>query len=333
MRHGGALVIDLSVVIVSWCSKEYLKSCLAAVPRGAGKLAYEICVVDNNSPDGSADMVRDEFPAVRLIRNDVNRGFAAANNQGLRKAIGRYALLLNPDTCVHEGALEKAVGFMDEHEGAGACGCLLLNEDGSVQHAVRRFPTCTSALAAKTILGTFGLFRKSYERVKMRGERFDRVMEVDQPSGAALFLRRSALDKVGLLDEGFFIFFEEVDLCRRIRDAGYKIYFVPDARITHFGGRSRRRNRAGIIRPGAESLLRYFRKHEPRFKSACFELVFRPLFVFGLCAEMVGAMSKAGLYRFVRGDSKKARYKEEIAGACAGFLKGDCVPFLLCLWE
>lgn len=324
---------DLSVVVVSWNSAPHLRGCLSSIPAGAGGLSFEIFVVDNASPDGSSALVREEFPSVRLISNSVNRGFAAANNQGLRLASGRYALLLNPDTRVHERALERLTVFMDANPGVGACGPLLLNEDGSVQHAARRFPTFGFAFASKTVLGRLGLFRRAYDRVKMCGERFDEAVEVDQPSGAALFLRREVLDRIGLLDEGYFIFFEEVDLCRRIRDAGWRIVLRPEAVVTHYGGRSRRQNRAGIILPGARSLLRYFHKHEGGLRSALFELAFRPLFVLGVCVDAAQAGLKAGLYRLRPGKRKKAAEKQTLFVAYCSFIRRDLLFFLLSLWE
>lgn len=321
-------MIDLSIVVVSWNSRHYLEACLSSIPAGAGALSFEVFVVDNASRDGSADFVGQRFPSVRLIANRKNRGFAAANNQALEISGGRYALLLNPDTRVHEVALEKVITFMDGHAEAGACGCLLLNEDGSPQHAARRFPTFGFAFRSKTILGSLGLFRRSYDSVKMRGASFEETMEVDQPSGAALFLRGAALEKVGILDDGYFIFFEEVDLCRRIKDAGYKIYLYPEARITHYGGRSRRQNRAGIIRPQAESLLRYFRKHKSKPWSTLFEIVFRPLFVAGVCAEAAGAALKTAFYWFCRRDDVKAAMKLDVLRSRLTFLRRDAFMFL-----
>lgn len=324
---------DLSIVVVSWNSRPYLRGCLLSIPAGAGGLSHEVFVVDNGSRDGSAELVRAEFPGVCLIANRENRGFAAANNQGLRLASGRYALLLNPDTVVQEGALARLAAFMDSSPDAGACGPLLLNEDGSVQHAARRFPTYGSALGGRTVLGRLGLFRSAYERVKMRGERFESPLEVDQPSGACLFLRGEALERVGLLDEGYFIFFEEVDLCRRIRDAGYRIWLRPEARVVHLGGRSRRQNRAGVMLPAAQSLLRYFRKHGGAARSALFEVAFRPLFALGVCIDAAGAGAKAALYRLRPGREKKAAQRAEVFAAYRTFIRRDLLFFLLSLWE
>lgn len=324
---------DLSIVVVGWNSAAYLRGCLSSIPAAAGRLSHEIFVVDNASGDGSADLVRAGFPSVRLIANPSNRGFAAANNQALRLASGRYALLLNPDTVAHPGALERLAAFMDASPDVGACGPLLLNEDGSVQHAARRFPTFGFALASGTVLGRLGLFRSAYDRVKMRGESFDAPMEVDQPSGAALFIRKSVLDRVGLLDEGYFIFFEEVDLCRRIRDAGFRIALRPEARVTHYGGRSRRQGRASVMAPRVRGLLRYLRKHEGAARSAAFEVAFRPLFAVGILADAAGAGCKAAFYRARRGKERKAARMKEVFDAHCLFIRRDLFPFLLSLWE
>lgn len=324
---------DLSIIVVSWNSRRYLPDCLGSIAAGAGKLSFETFLVDNASQDGSAGLAREQFPGVHLIANGENRGFAAANNQALRLARGRYALLLNPDTRVHERALEQVVDFMDAHPEAAACGCLLLNTDGSVQHTVRRFPTFSFALGSRTVLGRLGLFRRSYDRVRMRGVTFDTVMEVDQPSGAALFLRRSVLDQVGLMDEGYFIFFEEVDLCRRIREAGHRIYLFPQARITHHGGASRRQNRVVALRAGAESMLRYFRAHNGKVRSALFELAFRPLFALGVCADASSAALKAARCR-IRSCGPEERAKRDLLlNAYCTFITHDLLRFLLGLWE
>ncbi len=326
-------MIDISIVIVSWNSKNYLSECLSSLAAGAGSLSFETFVVDNASRDGSADLVRGKFPWVRLISNAANRGFASANNQALKISIGRYALLLNPDTRVHPRAIEGVVGFMDRHPEAGACGCLLLNQDGSAQHAVRRFPTFAFALGAKTILGRMGLFRRGYESVKMRGEHFDAVMEVDQPSGAALFLRQNVLARVGLLDEHYFMFFEEVDLCRRIKNAGHRIYLFPDASITHYGGRSRRQSRAEVILPGLQSMLRYFRTHEGPIRSGLFELVFRPLFAIGICFDAGRAALRISISRLRPHRGGAMAEKEARLRAYCAFIKRDLIKFLTTPWE
>ncbi|MDD5556506.1 MAG: glycosyltransferase family 2 protein [bacterium] len=320
---------DVSVVVVSWNSRPYLEACLASVLAGGGP-SREVFLVDNASSDGSADLARERFPGVAVIENAENRGFAAANNQAFRAARGRYVFLLNPDTRVEEGAIGRLVRFMDEHPAAGACGPLLVGEGGRVEHAARRFPTFAAALGARTPLGRLGLFRRACDEVRMRAVDFGAVTEVDQPSGAALFIRREALDEAGPLDERFFMFFEEVDLCRRLRDAGWIIFLLPEARVTHYGGRSRRQARARIIRVRAESMIRYFRKHEGGARAALFELAFRPLFALDVCIEAAGAAWKAAAGR-LRGRGN-ARAMDVLRADCS-FIRRDLLPFLLGLWE
>jgi GT2 family glycosyltransferase len=325
--------MDISIIIVNWNTRNYLGDCISSLPEGVGAFSFETFVVDNGSRDGSPEMVGREFPAVQLIANRANRGFAAANNQALRLAKGRYVLLLNPDTRVHKGSLEKMVKFMDEHVEAAACGPLLLNEDGTAQHAARRFPTFAYALASKTVFGRLGLFRGSHDFVRMRGVSFDHTIEVDQPSGAALFIRRDSLEKIGLLDEGYFIFFEEVDLCHRLKDAGYRIYLCPEARVTHYGGRSRRQNRTQVTLANAESMLRYFRKHEGRLRGALFELLFRPLFALDILADVFTGIFKVSTYKLRRRDAKKLKARRDVLSSRIQFLKRDLVKFLTSIWE
>jgi GT2 family glycosyltransferase len=325
--------MDLSIIIVNWNTREYLKNCLLSILAGAGQIDYCVYVVDNGSSDGSAEMVRKEFPTVCLIENGENRGFAAANNQALKQAGSRYVLLLNSDTAVQPGAPARLVKFMDEHPEAAACGPLLLNEDGSVQHAARRFPTFAFALYGKTVLGRLNLFKRAYLRVKMDDADFNKTMEVDQPSGAALMLRSSVLEKVGLLDERFFIFFEEVDLCRRIKNARHKIYIYPEARIRHYGGGSRRKNRAQVMMINANSMLRYFRKHERPLKCLLFEIVFRPLFILDVAADLAGNAINISLRTIWKSDSRKITARKAVVSSEIDVLKKEAIPFLLSIGE
>jgi len=279
-------LVDLSICIVSWNIKPLLRRCLESIGEGAVGISYEVFVVDNASRDGSAEMVRNDFPEVHLISNSENRGFASANNQALRLAGGRHVILLNPDTVIHRGSLDTLVQFMDDHPEAGAAGCRLLNADGSVQRSTRKIPTFSTMLYDNTLLGKLFYFRRKVKDYKMRDSSFDRVEEVDATSGAALLVRKSVFDEIGLMDEGYFMFLEEVDLCRRIWAKGYKIYFVPGAVITHLGGESRRQNpeiRLVIQR----SLMRYFTKIEGPGKTRLFKLLYKPLFIMSLLYGLV----------------------------------------------
>jgi GT2 family glycosyltransferase len=229
--------MDLSVIIVNWNTRSLLKDCLSSVFSRVGDSNTEVIVVDNGSDDGSTEMVKRDFPDAVLIANDSNRGFAAANNQGLGVAKGRYVLLLNSDTIVHGDVLSRSVKFMDRRPGAGAMGCRVLNADGTIQPSCSRFPSLLNL-----ILLTSGLWKLGaggfFDRYQMR--RWDRCdeREVETISGCYLLVRRDAMHEVGGLDENFFFFGEETDWCRRLRGQGWKVVFAPVGDITHFGGGS-----------------------------------------------------------------------------------------------
>jgi len=230
--------VDISVVIVSYNVRELLRRCLASVYAGLQGLQGEVIVVDNASTDGSAEMVRREFPQVRLVDNPHNRGFAAANNQGIGLSRGRYILLLNCDAEVVGEALTTMVDCLDRHSEMGLVGPQLLNTDGSVQSSRRRFPTLATAFVESTILQRWlpnlGHLRRYY--VMDRPDNLEQ--EVDWLIGACLLVRREVVEQVGPLDEAFFMYFEEVDWCHRIRQGGWKIVYLPSAQVVHHYGQS-----------------------------------------------------------------------------------------------
>lgn len=239
--------MDLSIVIVNWNTCGLLAQCLESLLGRAGALAelsprpsfpptYEILVVDNASTDGSAKMVRAHFAQVRLIANPSNVGFACANNQAVRKSSGRYVLLLNSDTEVHAGALQAMTDFMDRHPRAAACGPLLLNTDGTLQSSCH--PLLTPGREFWRLFFLDRVWRwGSYDQVSWnRAE--PHLVEVIK--GACLLLRHEALDQVGLLDESYFMYTEEMDLCYRLARAGWDLWWVPQAVVTHHGEASSR---------------------------------------------------------------------------------------------
>jgi len=271
--------VELSIVIVSWNVKEDLARCLGSIEQYPCSRRFEVIVVDNASEDGSAEMVRRDFGQVKLIQNGENRGFAAANNLGIKQSQGRYVLLLNPDTSVHAGALDTLVGFLDENQDVGICGPRLLNEDGSTQPSVRRFPTLPGILHCFTIFRFIPVFRWHYRRWMMRDFKYDRQRDVDQVMGAALLVRRSVLDELGGMDEAFFMYYEEVDLCYRAKQAGWRIVFLPEAVITHTGGRSTGQIPVKRRIMTLRSVLTFLRKHRGRGSTRLFSLVFKPAVV------------------------------------------------------
>lgn len=228
---------DLSIIIVSYNTRDLLRDCLASVERCCSGASVETFVVDNASSDGSAEMVAREFPLVELIVNESNVGFAAANNIGLRRAAGRYVALLNPDTRLSPGALPELVRFMDARPRAGYCGPRLVNANGTNQPSAHRFPTIVSA--GFSILGLarrYPASRHTLDLHVLHGHRAH--FRADWLGGACLMVATPCLHAVGLLDEGFFMYFEETDWCRRMAKAGWEGWYVPSAEVTHLGGQS-----------------------------------------------------------------------------------------------
>jgi len=250
---------DLSVIIVSMNCRGELAECLASVQRAQGPLTLETFVVDNASRDGSARMVAEQFPQVRLVANERNRGFAAANNQAVALATGRNVLFLNPDTVVKPGALETLVRTLDGDASIGVCAPQLLNADGSIQESSRREPTYAALLHQYTPLRLLTVFKGAYRRYKMGDFDFRAPADVDVVMGAAFCVPARVLAEVGVLDERFFVYFEEMDFCRRVRKAGYRVRFEPSAQITHIGGVSAATATSNLF--FCRSLFRYLRKH------------------------------------------------------------------------
>jgi len=259
---------DLSIVIVSWNVRELLRRCLDSIypspNRGGEKrersLTTEVIVVDNASADGSAALITAEFPQVRLIANAENRGFTGGNNQGIAISRGRYVMLLNPDTEVVGDALAAMVAYMDSRPEVGALGPQLLYPDGSVQSSRRRFPTFGTALFESTWLQPWappGLLERYY----VLDRRDDEISEVDWVMGACLVVRREVIEQVGGLDEGFFMYSDEPDWCRRIKDAGWKVVYFPDARVIHHEGKSSEQVVPARHIYFQTSKVRYFRKY------------------------------------------------------------------------
>jgi GT2 family glycosyltransferase len=222
---------------------------------------HEVFVVDNLSADGSASMVAAEHRWVKLIANQENRGFAAANNQAFAQATGQHVLLLNPDTEVLPGSISKLLQFLDEHPQAGVVAPQLINTDGTVQRSCRQFPTFLGMLYE--LLGMSRLFpdEKKFREYKMLDWNHDDQRQVDQPEGACLMVRRQVVDEVGTLDEGFFMLFEEVDWCYRIKQQGWEIWFTPQARVLHHYGKSINQVKVRMIISSHRGLFRFWHKH------------------------------------------------------------------------
>ncbi|MDO6798746.1 glycosyltransferase family 2 protein [Shimia thalassica] len=252
--------MDLSIVIVNWNTREMLRDCLQSVFDTLSDLKAEVFVVDNASEDGSQDMVRESFPQVNLICNTDNRGFAAANNQALALASGRYVLLLNSDTLVHGEVLSASCSFMDGRPEVGVMGCRVLNRDGTLQITGSGYPSLLNLS-----LMTTGLWKLKnvpfFDRYQMQTWDRRTEREIDVVSGCYMVVRKTAMDEVGLLDEDFFFYGEETDWCRRFADAGWKLVLSPVGEITHFGGGSVKKLNHKRDVMLTEGTVRLHRKH------------------------------------------------------------------------
>lgn len=254
-------MIELSVIIVSWNTKDLLRRCLEALKQEIADIDAEVFVVDNNSADGSADMVAKEHAWAKLIANDANLGFAKANNQAMKIAQGSYILLLNPDTEVQPGSIQTLLKFLPERRQAAIVAPQLLNSDGSIQRSCRAFPTFLNMLYELVGLSKFFPNVQTFRAYKMLDWNHDDERQVDQPEGACLLLRRKVIEEVGTLDEGFFMLFEEVDWCYRIKKAGWQIWFTPHAKVIHHYGQSIKQVKVPMILSSHRGLYRFWHKH------------------------------------------------------------------------
>ena len=229
---------DVSVVIVSFNTRDLLRECLNTLAAEAGGVRYEAIVVDNASRDGSADLIEAEFPAARLIRSPVNLGFAAANNRGFAIAQGRYVVLLNSDAFPRPGALPKALACMDANPNIGLGGARLVGRDDAWQPSARLFPSPLNDFLSLSGLSVRFPRSRFFGRVDRTWADPGEPADVDWVPGAFSIIRRDVLEQVGSFDEAFFLYYEEVDLCRRIKAAGYKVCYWPDVVVVHLGGES-----------------------------------------------------------------------------------------------
>lgn len=261
--------VGLSILIVSWNTCDILDQCLQSVFANPPDCSFEVLVVDNASTDGSVAMVRERYPQVRLIQNQSNLGFAGANNQAIRASSGGYVLLLNPDTKVLPGAIPTLVSFMEATPRAGGAGARLLNPDGSLQRSCYPRPELFREF--------WRLFHLDlvlpYATYPIYQWKLDRTRDVDVLMGACFLLRRQVLDQIGLLDEDYFIYSEEVDLCLRVQRAGWRLFWVPQAQVIHYGGQSTQQAATEMFLRLYQGKILYFRKHYGRLAALTYKLI------------------------------------------------------------
>lgn len=256
-------LIDLTVVIVNYNVRDLLRDCLRSVLASQGPSTFDVVVVDNCSSDGSPDMVRAEFPQVRLIVSPSNDGFAAANNRGIRAARpSRYVMLLNPDTVVPPDALARLVGFMETHPEVGVVGPKLVKGDGLLDLACRRtFPTPRVAFYHAFALDKLFPRSREFAQYNLTYLDEDALTEVDCVVGAAMLVRGAAIDQAGLLDESFFMYGEDLDWAYRIHQQGWSVFYNPDVVIVHYKGQSSRQRSVRSILAFYDAMVIFHRKH------------------------------------------------------------------------
>jgi len=234
--------LDVSVVIASYNTRSMLESCIESIHESVDAITYEIICVDDSSSDGSADMVRQNFPDVRLVENTDNLGYTKSNNIGIKLTQGKYVVLLNADTEIQSQAFDRMVAFMDQTPEAGACSPKLLNPDGSIQYCIRSFPNVLVLVAQS--LSFHKLFPNNpitdqYYRTSLD---YDHIIEAESIGTTCYMIRREVLDEIGLLDEAFFLYCADLDFNKRIGSAGHKIFYLPQAEVIHYGGLSVNQN-------------------------------------------------------------------------------------------
>jgi len=254
--------MELSIVIVNWKVRDLLEKCLASIYLETSGLEFEVFVVDNDSRDGSVEMVAKKFPQADLIASNRNLGFARANTEAIARSRGEFILLLNPDTEILDGALQKLVAFMRRERQAAICGPRLVNADGTLQPSVRRFPTLAVQAAITLKLHRVWPRMPGLKRYLAADFDYSKTSVCDQVMGAALMFRRSLLEDIGTLDTGYYIWFEEVDFCKMAAEKGFQTWYTPEATVKHYGGESF----GQVLAPRKQRIFNasarhYFRKH------------------------------------------------------------------------
>lgn len=251
----------VTIVIVNYNSKELLRPLVDSINRSSSRYSFEIIIVDNHSSDGSKELILNEIPDVIFIENSRNIGYAAAVNRGIRCGTGKYFFILNPDVQLCKGTLDKMVNYMENHNDVGALGCKIINPDGTIQLSGKTFPTIKLAL-----YHSFGIHHvfprnRTMHRYYLFEKDYNRTYEVDHLMGSALMVRKEAIDKAGLLDEKFFLYFEDVDWCWRIKQRGYKVVYFPDAIVIHEKGACTRKESFRAIKIMHSSMWYFYKKY------------------------------------------------------------------------
>lgn len=307
---------DISIIIVNWNANGHLINCLNSLSKFK-RSGWEIIVIDNASTDGSPEEVETQFPQVKLIENKENLGFAKGNNIGIRASTGRYVCLINSDVIVLDGCIEKLIEFMDKNPSVGVAGPRILNPDRSLQVSCLHFPSLWNNLCQ--VLGFNKLFPKSvfFSEPFMKYWAHDEIRKVDSLSGCFWMVRRKAMDEVGLLDEDFFFYGEDIDWCRRFHNAGWDVVFYPGAEAIHIGRASSSNAPVRFYIELQKADLRYWRKHHGRLGQSAYWMII-------LLRQLVRLPVYVMVYIFRPGVRSNAIFKFKRALICIGWMFGLC---------
>lgn len=308
-------MLDLSIIIVNWNTRQITADCLRSIQETAGDLHYEVILVDNASSDGSPAMIREQFGWVKLIENQDNPGFAGANNQGMAVAEGRYLLLLNSDTVVKPGAFQSAMQFMDAHPEAGLCGIRLLNPDGGFQASYADFPSLAAEFLTATGLGK-RFFSPYYPSPRPQSN--EQAHEIDWVAGAFMLLRREVYARVGGMDTSYWMYSEETDWCYRIQQSGYKLFYLPDVAIIHIGGASTRQRKPEMMAQLTKSKVHFFAKNYGAARARQLQVL---LWIVYVARELAGRVLML-LPSFRDRGQREVHVARLIRAACAQAVRG-----------
>jgi len=287
---------ELSIVIANYRVKDLLGKCLISISRSKDNSNHEIIVIDNDSQDGSVELLKRDFPEVELIENRVNRGFSFACNQGIKKSSGRYILLLNPDTVFPETGFRKLIDFINSLPKAGICGPRMVDARGNLLYSCRSFPSfLTSISSSQSFLERFFPQNPLSRQYLLKDLNHSQIQEVDWVSGSCLLARKEMLDQIGFLDEDFFIYAEDVDLCYRARKAGWKVFYFPRVTFVHQVGQSTSQDMLKSRLQHHKSMWIFFKKHFH------VNILLKSIIFFGILARLIFVSFGLILYRRRKG--------------------------------
>jgi len=311
--------MDISVVIVGWNAKHYLELCLESLAKAPPRRTMEVLVIDNASTDGSVEMIETKFPWVKLIKSSENLGFAKGNNVAIRQCQGRYIALVNPDVIVFPGCLDALSDFLDENPNVGNVGPRVFNPDMSMQSTCRRFPTLWNNFCSATRLENVFKGSPFFAGEHMFYFPHDRTLAVDVIVGCFSVIRREAFDTVGLLDEGLFMYGDDVDWCRRARNAGWEVMFYPGGQAIHDRGKTTAPYPVRFAVAQQKSVLHYWTKHHSFFGVLGVRTILLFHHLLRYAVAVVSSMVRSG-------KSAQSDVRKQVSGACLRELFSRSIP-------